>query len=171
VLLVDAAEGPLPQTRFVLSKALALGLPAIVVINKIDRQDARPHEVLDEVYSLLIDLGGDEKLLELPVIYAIGREPMTDYIDPAVRRDVARALLFGPTETSDAPPPTGHPSTPENRSQDAPADRHPSTSTDAPPSDGHPSADPTSQEPLRAEIAEKVARMREHLASITEKDA
>jgi len=94
-----------------------------------------------------------------------------DLDDPAVRRDVARALLFGPTETSDAPPPTGHPSTPENRSQDAPADRHPSTSTDAPPSDGHPSADPTSQEPLRAEIAEKVARMREHLASITEKDA
>ena len=74
VLLVDAAEGPLPQTRFVMSKALALGLPALVVINKIDRQDARPQEVLDEVYSLLIDLGGDEKLLELPVIYAIGRE-------------------------------------------------------------------------------------------------
>ncbi|WP_373048503.1 translational GTPase TypA [Vulgatibacter sp.] len=74
ILLVDAAEGPLPQTRFVMSKALALGLPAMVVINKIDRQDARPQEVLDEVYSLLIDLGGDEKLLELPVIYAVGRE-------------------------------------------------------------------------------------------------
>ena len=74
VLLVDAAEGPLPQTRFVMSKALAQGLPAIICINKIDRQDARPQEVLDEVYSLLIDLGGDEKLLELPVIYAIGRE-------------------------------------------------------------------------------------------------
>ena len=74
VLLVDSAEGPLPQTRFVMSKALALGLPAIVCINKIDRQDARPQEVLDDVYSLLIDLGGDEKLLELPVIYSIGRE-------------------------------------------------------------------------------------------------
>lgn len=74
ILLVDSAEGPLPQTRFVMSKALALGLPALVVINKIDRQDARPQEVLDEVYSLLIDLGGDEKLLDLPVTYAIGRE-------------------------------------------------------------------------------------------------
>ena len=74
VLLVDSAEGPLPQTRFVLGKALALGLPAMVVINKIDRQDARPTQVLDDVYSLLIDLGADEKLLECPVIYAIGRE-------------------------------------------------------------------------------------------------
>ncbi|MEL7360637.1 MAG: GTP-binding protein, partial [Bacteroidota bacterium] len=54
MLLVDAAEGPLPQTRFVLSKALALGLPPIVVINKIDRQDARPQEVLDEVFDLFI---------------------------------------------------------------------------------------------------------------------
>ncbi|WP_050724964.1 translational GTPase TypA [Vulgatibacter incomptus] len=74
VLLVDSAEGPLPQTRFVLGKALGLGLPAMVVVNKIDRQDARPTEVLDDVYSLLIDLGADEKLLECPVIYAIGRE-------------------------------------------------------------------------------------------------
>ncbi len=74
VLLVDSAEGPLPQTRFVLGKALQLGLPAMVVINKIDRQDARPQEVLDDVYSLLIDLGADEKQLDCPVIYAIGRE-------------------------------------------------------------------------------------------------
>jgi len=74
VLLVDSAEGPLPQTRFVLGKALALGLPAMVVINKIDRQDARPAEVLDDVYSLLIDMGADEKQLDCPVIYAIGRE-------------------------------------------------------------------------------------------------
>jgi GTP-binding protein len=74
LLLVDAAEGPLPQTRFVLSKALALGLPAVVVINKIDRQDARAKEVLDEVYSLFIDLGADEKQLEFPVIYAIARQ-------------------------------------------------------------------------------------------------
>src|SRR5438309_11705881 len=55
LLLVDAAEGPLPQTRFVLGKALALGLPAVVVVNKIDRQDARPAEVLDAIYSLFID--------------------------------------------------------------------------------------------------------------------
>src|SRR4029453_1140359 len=56
-LLVDPAEGPLPQTRFVLSKALAMGLKTVLVINKIDRSDARPQEVLDQVYSLYIDLG------------------------------------------------------------------------------------------------------------------
>jgi GTP-binding protein len=74
LLLVDAAEGPLPQTRFVLSKAMALGLPSVLVVNKIDRHDARPREILDQVYSLFIDLGADEKLLEFPVIYAIARE-------------------------------------------------------------------------------------------------
>ncbi|MEM1054292.1 MAG: translational GTPase TypA [Bacteroidota bacterium] len=74
MLLVDAAEGPLPQTRFVLSKALALGLVPIVVINKIDRGDARPDEVLDEVYDLFIDLDADEHQLEFPVIYAVARD-------------------------------------------------------------------------------------------------
>ncbi len=74
VLLVDAAEGPLPQTRFVLSKALAAGLAFIVVINKIDRQDARPKEVLNEVYDLLIELGANESQLDFPLLYAIGRE-------------------------------------------------------------------------------------------------
>ncbi len=74
MLLVDAAEGPLPQTRFVLSKALALHLPAIVVINKIDRQDARPEEVLNEVYDLFIDLGADERQIEFPVVYAVARD-------------------------------------------------------------------------------------------------
>jgi GTP-binding protein len=74
LLLVDAAEGPLPQTRFVLTKAMALGLPSVLVLNKIDRHDARPREVLDAVYSLYIDLGADEKQLEFPVIYAIARE-------------------------------------------------------------------------------------------------
>jgi GTP-binding protein len=87
MLLVDAAEGPLPQTRFVLSKALALGLPAIVVINKIDRQDARPQEVLNEVYDLFIDLDASEEQIEFPVLYAVARdgqcttelgEPLTD---------------------------------------------------------------------------------------------
>ena len=67
LLLVDAAEGPLPQTRFVLSKALELGLPPIVVINKIDRDDARPAEVLDEIYDLFIDLDADEEQLDFPV--------------------------------------------------------------------------------------------------------
>ena len=74
ILLVDASEGPLPQTRFVLDKALKLGLSIIVVINKIDRGDARPQVVLDEVYSLLIDLGATEEQLEFPLFYAVGRE-------------------------------------------------------------------------------------------------
>jgi GTP-binding protein len=74
MLLVDAAEGPLPQTRFVLSKALALGLEPIVVINKIDRGDARPEEVLNEVYDLFIDLDADEHQIEFPVIYAVARD-------------------------------------------------------------------------------------------------
>ena len=74
ILLVDASEGPLPQTRFVLDKALQSGLPVIVVLNKIDRPDARPAEVLDEVYSLLIDLDADDDQLECPVLYAIGKD-------------------------------------------------------------------------------------------------
>jgi GTP-binding protein len=73
LLLVDAAEGPLPQTRFVLSKAMAMGLRTVVVINKIDRQDARPKEVLDAVYSLYIDLGADDVQLNFPVLYAVAR--------------------------------------------------------------------------------------------------
>jgi len=74
LLLVDAAEGPLPQTRFVLSKALAMGLPSVLVVNKIDRQDARAKEVLDLVYSLYIDLGANEHQIDFPVIYCIARE-------------------------------------------------------------------------------------------------
>src|SRR4029079_11440634 len=74
VLLVDAAEGPLPQTRFVLRKAFAKGLKPIVVINKIDRGDARPQEVLNEVYDLFIELDADETALDFPVIYAAGRQ-------------------------------------------------------------------------------------------------
>jgi len=74
ILLCDAAEGPLPQTRFVLQKALEKNLSVIVVINKIDRQDARPEEVLNEVYDLLLELGNDEALLEVPVFYANGRK-------------------------------------------------------------------------------------------------
>ena len=73
VLLCDAAEGPLPQTRFVLEKALMRDLPVIVVINKIDRADARANEVLNEVYDLLLELCADEKMLEVPVFYANGR--------------------------------------------------------------------------------------------------
>ena len=73
LLLVDAAEGPLPQTRFVLNKALEAGLPPIVVINKIDRSDARPVEVLDEIYDLFIDLDAAEDQLEFPVLYTNAR--------------------------------------------------------------------------------------------------
>ncbi len=74
VLLVDAAEGCLPQTRFVLRKALELGLPAIALVNKIDRQDSRPEEVLDEIYDLFIDLGADDKQIDFPVLYSISRD-------------------------------------------------------------------------------------------------
>jgi len=70
LLLVDASEGPLPQTRYVLQKALAAGLPPIVVLNKIDRGDARPAAVLDEIYSLFIDLDATEDQLDFPVLYA-----------------------------------------------------------------------------------------------------
>ena len=74
VLLVDAAEGCLPQTRFVLRKALELKLPAIALVNKIDRQDSRPEEVLDEIYDLFIDLGANEEQIDFPVLYAISRD-------------------------------------------------------------------------------------------------
>ena len=74
LLLVDAAEGPLPQTRFVLRKALLLGLPAMVAINKIDRQDARAEEVLDEVYDLFISLGATDEQIDFPVLYTNARE-------------------------------------------------------------------------------------------------
>ena len=73
LLLVDAAEGPLPQTRFVLKKALEAGLPPIVVVNKIDRGDARPAEVLDEIYDLFIDLDAAEDQLDFPVLYTDAR--------------------------------------------------------------------------------------------------
>ncbi len=69
LLLVDASEGPLPQTRYVLGKAMERHLPVIVALNKIDRSDARPAEVLDEVYELFIDLGADEHQIEFPVVY------------------------------------------------------------------------------------------------------
>ena len=74
VLLVDAAEGCLPQTRFVLRKALELHLPAIALVNKIDRQDARPDEVVNEIYDLFIDLGANDEQIEFPILYSISRE-------------------------------------------------------------------------------------------------
>jgi GTP-binding protein len=77
ILLVDASEGPLPQTRFVLKKALEAHLKIVVVINKIDRPDARPDEVLDEIYDLLIDLNATDDQLEFPLLYAVGRDGIT----------------------------------------------------------------------------------------------
>jgi GTP-binding protein len=74
LLLVDAFDGPMPQTRHVLAKALQTGLRVIVVINKCDRRDARPHAVLDEVFDLFVELGADDRQLDFPVLYASGRE-------------------------------------------------------------------------------------------------
>lgn len=74
ILLIDAAEGPLPQTRFVLGKALSLGMPVILMINKIDRQDARPDEVLNEAFDLFVELEANDEQADFPVLYAVGKE-------------------------------------------------------------------------------------------------
>src|SRR5947207_11365635 len=107
LLLVDAAEGPLPQTRFVLGKALALGLPAVVVVNKVDRQDARPAEVLDAIYALFIDLGANEHQIEFPVIYAVARAGraslrLSDFDDLPVGQASAPGARPHPGETPGA---------------------------------------------------------------------
>ncbi|MEO0813198.1 MAG: GTP-binding protein, partial [Myxococcota bacterium] len=105
LLLVDAAEGPLPQTRFVLRKALAKRLPTILAINKIDRSDARPDEVLNEVYDLFIELGADDSQIEFPVLYTNGREgTATD--DLSVAGKDLRPLVNAIVET--VPPPEDH---------------------------------------------------------------
>jgi len=92
LLLVDASEGPLPQTRFVLRKALERGLAPIVVINKIDRQDARPSEVLDEVYDLFIDLDATDTQIDFPVVYTNAKAG-TATTDIAVPGDTIRPLF------------------------------------------------------------------------------
>ncbi|MDP8946280.1 MAG: translational GTPase TypA, partial [Actinomycetota bacterium] len=74
LLLVDAAEGPMPQTRFVLRKAIGLGLKPILVVNKVDRMDARPEEVVDLTFDLMADLGASDEQLDFPILYAIARE-------------------------------------------------------------------------------------------------
>ncbi len=74
LLLVDAAEGPMPQTRFVLGKALSRGLKPIVVINKVDRKDARPDEVVNLTFDLMVELGADDEQLDFPIVYAIARD-------------------------------------------------------------------------------------------------
>lgn len=92
LLLVDAAEGPLPQTRYVLSKALEAGLKPIVVINKIDRPDARPAEVLDSAFELLMELGGEHAVEDFTYIYASGRQGYSTH-DPKVATTSMESLL------------------------------------------------------------------------------
>jgi GTP-binding protein len=109
MLLVDASEGPLPQTRFVLQKALAAGLPPIVCINKIDRADARPAAVLDEIYDLFIDLDANEEQLDFPIVYTNARagtatralEEPSDGLQPLFELIVQ--ALPGPVADPDAP--------------------------------------------------------------------
>ena len=109
LLLVDASEGPLPQTRFVLRKALERGLPPIVVVNKMDRPDARPAEVLNEIYDLFIDLDATEAQIEFPVLYSNARAG-TASTDPAAPGRNLRPLLDAIAEKM--PPPPGDPDTP-----------------------------------------------------------
>ena len=92
LLLVDAFEGCMPQTRFVLKKALGLGKRPVVVINKIDRDGARPDEVIDELLDLFIELGADEDQLEFPVVYASGRDGYSS-LDPTVREGNMQPLF------------------------------------------------------------------------------
>jgi GTP-binding protein len=102
LLLVDAAEGPLPQTRYVLQKAMARRLPVVVAINKIDRGDARPGEVLDEVYELFMDLGADEHQIEFPVVYTNAKAG-TASLDPATPGTDLRPLLDILVQVTPAP--------------------------------------------------------------------
>src|SRR3954468_5007190 len=106
MLLVDASEGPLPQTRFVLRKALERRLPPIVVVNKIDRTDARPQEVLNEIYDLFIDLDATEEQLDFPVLYTNAKLG-TASCDPAETGADLRPLFDA--IVSHVPPPRGNP--------------------------------------------------------------
>jgi GTP-binding protein len=111
MLLVDASEGPLPQTRYVLSKALEAGLPPVVVINKIDRADARPQEVVNELYDLFIDLDAREDQLDFPVLYANARAgTASTSIEAASRSENLRPLFDAIVAT--IPPPAGEAANP-----------------------------------------------------------
>src|SRR6185436_15466492 len=92
LILVDAFEGPKPQTRFVVKKALEAKLKPIVVINKIDRHDCRPQAVLSEVFDLLVELGADDETLDFPYIFTSGREGYATH-DPKVKTTDLQALL------------------------------------------------------------------------------
>ncbi len=106
MLLVDAAEGPLPQTRYVLAKALEAKLATIVCINKIDRPDARPQEVLNEIYDLFIDLDATEEQLDFPVVYAVAKQGLAT-LDPAKPGENLEPLFEAIVKT--IPPATGDP--------------------------------------------------------------
>jgi GTP-binding protein len=109
LLLVDASEGPLPQTRFVLRKALEAHLPVVLVVNKVDRPDARPQEVVDEVYELFLDLDADESQIEFPIVYANARagqagpapDELASDLGPLV--DTLLATVPAPTYDPDHP--------------------------------------------------------------------
>ncbi|MEK6799114.1 MAG: translational GTPase TypA [Planctomycetota bacterium] len=105
LLLVDAFEGPMPQTRFVLRKAFEYGLRPLVVINKIDRPDARPEDVLDEVLDLFIELNADDNALDFPTIYASATQGYAT-LDPKVRTDNVVALFDAIIKYVPAPPPS-----------------------------------------------------------------
>ena len=109
LVLVDAAEGPMPQTRFVLSKALEIGLKPIVLINKIDRKDARPQEVVNEMFDLFINLGADEDIADFPYLFSSTKEGYAT-TDPKVRTgsivpllDLILEKIPGPTVEMDKP--------------------------------------------------------------------
>ena len=109
LLLVDASEGPLPQTRFVLRKALEAKLPVVLIINKIDRADARIKEVVDEVYELFLDLDADEHQIEFPIVYCNAREG-TASLDPAIPSENLKPLFEMLLRTIPAPSyDDGHP--------------------------------------------------------------
>jgi len=109
LLLVDASEGPLPQTRFVLRKALEARLPVVLVVNKVDRPDARTKEVVDEVYELFLDLDASADQIEFPIVYSIAREGRAGHEPDALAPDLAP--LFE-TLLETIPPPTYDPSHP-----------------------------------------------------------
>jgi GTP-binding protein len=92
IILVDAFEGPRPQTRFVIAKALECGLKPLVVVNKIDRSDSRPNEVLSETFDLFVEMGADDEILDFPFIFASGREGYTSE-DPEARSGTMEPLL------------------------------------------------------------------------------
>jgi GTP-binding protein len=109
LLLVDAAEGPLPQTRFVLDKALRLGMPVIVVVNKIDRHDARPEDVVNEIFTLFCDLEASDAQSNFTTIYAIGKEGVAGYALDSIQKDLTP--LFE-TILKVVPEPKGNPDAP-----------------------------------------------------------